>query len=108
MDPMQAEALRRAQEMHSRSPSHNFTHNRDTHRENERSNPSSQNIRNEDITKSDTPADSHKSSTNPEGALVPTLFEAKEKLLILVLILLLLSENSADTSVILALLYLII
>lgn len=107
MDPMQAEALRRAQEMHSRSPSHNFTHNRDTHRESEQNN-SSRNIRNEDITKSDTPADSHKSSTNPDGALVPTLFEDKEKLLILVLILLLLSENSADTSVILALLYLII
>ena len=107
MDTMQAEALRRAQEMHQRSHSNNFTHNQNIHKESERSNPSSQNIQKEDTTKSED-TEVHKHVGTPQGIISPVLFEDKEKLLILVLILLLLSENSADTSVILALLYLII
>ena len=101
MDPMQAEALRRAQEMHSRHHPQSFSPNRDTPAERVKNPPP------ENTNQSETSTDSQ-SKVLPCTETAPALFEDKEKLLVLVLILLLLSENSADTSVILALLYLII
>ena len=106
MDSMQAEALRRAQEMHSKVVSRNFASNRDAQTQIEKTNQP-QNTQREDITQNEVSTDC-KASFSTSEAVAPALFEDKEKLLILVLILLLMGENSTDTSVILALLYLII
>ena len=103
MDSMQAEALRRAQEMHSKALNQSLAPNRDAQRQSEKIHHS-KNTQGEDITQNEVSTDSAASLSSPS----PTLFEDKEKLLILVLILLIMEENSTDTSVILALLYLII
>jgi len=98
MDTMQAEALRRAQEMHSKTQ-HNTPFDSAQRKPLRTPAVSQQNNQ---------PEESHKDTAVPKAVNTPQLFEDKEKLLILVLILILINEETSDISVVLALLYLII
>ena len=97
---MQAEALRRAQEMHrtreSQQKNRPLTNFRESAQKSESTAP-----------KAD-PAEEPHSSVSVQSEALPVLFEDKEKLLILVLIMILCTEESCDPTLILALLYLII
>lgn len=102
MDIMQAEALRRAQEMHRGrdNPQNNRTA-QSTPRDTPAKVPESREPKREN--KEEVP-----SCAPAQNESLPMLFEDKEKLLILVLIMILCTEESSDPTLILALLYLII
>lgn len=103
MDTMQQEALRRAQEMHSRvipAPPHGNSRNNSS----AESKPAS---KNSDAEKRDLPKPPA-SSEIQESMRMENLFEDKEKLLILLLIMILSAEENTDPVLILALLYIII
>lgn len=110
MDTMQAEALRRAQEMHSVKRQHSFGDQQRRNPQNHQNNTTSekQEAQNPAPHFESERSQSEHSPICAEQKSLPMLFEDKEKLLILVLILILISEEVTDTSVILALLYLII
>lgn len=97
MDNMQADALRRAREMHSSTQ---------PPKKEERSAPARQ--REVDPRSDPVPSQSCGDSFPQEGALEKTLFADKEKMLILSLILILCTEEQSDPALTLALLYLII
>ena len=113
MDSMQAEALRRAQEMHSTQRRRNSA---DTSRKDSQNLSGNQERENHRAPKEEAPSvqkETHNSYQQNDSSSKPdfpvsSLFEDKEKLLIIVLILILISEEKADTYTILALLYLII
>lgn len=103
MDTMQQEALRRAQEMHSRvthSAPSGGTHN-NSHKE------SKLTLTEDKSSNKDLEKTSASPPANPSSAL-ENLFEDKEKLLILLLIMILSAEENTDPVLILALLYIII
>lgn len=103
MDTMQQEALRRAQEMHSRvipAPPHGNSRNNSS----AESKPAS---KNSDSEKRDLPKPPASSGIQ-ESMSMENLFEDKEKLLILLLIMILSAEENTDPVLILALLYIII
>ncbi len=125
MDSIEYEALRRAQEMQrgqsvSKSPNRNQGHNQ-SHNQNQ---PLSQSPNPPQRESGHKPEPAPKSTDSPQpqaftpvqpqtpqsqnSDLLGTLFEDKEKLLILALILILSGEESHDPALILALLYLII
>lgn len=108
MDPLEYEALRRAQEMQK-------TQNR-THRSQPQQKP-------QNTQKTTTHTESHTQSSQSQSTVrekppepvspvlsAPSalLFEDKEKLLILVLVMILCNEDNSDPALILALLYIII
>ncbi len=125
MDSIEYEALKRAQEMQrgqsmSQSPNRNQGHNQSQNR----NQPRSKNQNQPQRESSNNPEPAPKSTESPQpqnftpvqgmtpknqnSDLLGTLFEDKEKLLILALILILSGEESQDPALILALLYLII
>lgn len=108
MDTMQAEALRRVQEMQNsahRGPRQTPLPKADPPRNNNSHRESSSVAERSRQGTDEPPASAINTGENPT---LSTLFEDKEKLLILVLILILNAEESADISLTLALLYLII
>ena len=103
MDTMQQEALRRAQEMHSRvtpAPPHGNNRNNSS----AESKPTSKDFGSEKRDLPKPPA----STEIQENMSMENLFEDKEKLLILILIMILSSGENSDPVLILALLYIII
>lgn len=114
MDSMQAEALRRAQEMHQgqRRKSTGY----DTPQKDKPPKSSDHHKETNSARKEEPVADTNGSfCESPQNNFAQKsdfslhgLFEDKEKLLILVLILILISEEKSDTYTVLALLYLII
>lgn len=117
MDSIEYEALRRAQEMqrgqnqnrsqrHNQSQGENQTHNPQK-REPEHSPKPAQKSAENPHTQGYSPLQSQPVQTQ-NSDLLGTLFEDKERLLILALILILSGEDSGDPALILALLYLII
>ncbi|MBQ8000774.1 MAG: hypothetical protein IJ298_06080 [Ruminococcus sp.] len=112
MDSIEYEALMRAREMQrgqspnkSTNPTQGKNQSQSTPREPTHSNKQAQESADSKVTQPLTPA---QPLSTQNSDLLSTLFEDKEKLLILVLILILTSEESSDPSLILALLYLII
>ncbi len=119
MDSIEYEALKRAQEMQrgqgsnqSRNQRHNQPPNRNqssnhSQKESSQSTEPAQKTADTPQPQSFTPVQTLPHQ-NRSSDLLETLFEDKEKLLILVMILILSGEDSQDPALILALLYLII
>lgn len=115
MDAIEYEALRRAQEMQRQRPQAS----RSSQPSQPAQTPQSQRapepkrdsapppVKSNPPVQASPPA-ARSAAQHPSGDLLSTLFEDKEKLLILALILILSGEESSDPSLILALLYLII
>lgn len=101
MDIMQAEALRRAQEMHRGRESNQNNRTAPNPQRDAQNKPST------NQSKSDT-QENTQGYVPSQSESAPMLFEDKEKLLILVLIMILCTEENSDPTLILALLYLII
>ncbi len=103
MDTMQQEALRRAQEMHSR-----VTHSVPSGNTNNNSRKEPKAVFAEDKPSQRDSESTPASSPANQNSALDNLFEDKEKLLILLLIMILSAEENTDPVLILALLYIII
>lgn len=101
MDIMQAEALRRAQEMHRGRENNQNNRTTQTPQRDAKNRPGTNQPKSDSQEHTQVCVPAQKESA-------PMLFEDKEKLLILVLIMILCTEENSDPTLILALLYLII
>lgn len=109
MDSIEAEALRRAREIHSNNRKRSNPYSASDAVPESQDAPRNSQRRKEEEVRSERDKHPKENPFSEKGnSTVSTLFEDKEKLLILLLILILISEENSDPATVLALLYLII